>query len=29
MVISPNKENARQAIYAFSGDVYKGMGSWH
>ena len=25
---SPNKENARQAIYAFSGDVYKGIDSY-
>ena len=26
--LSPNKENARQAIYAFSGDVYKGIDSY-
>ena len=25
---SPNKENSRQAIYAFSGDVYKGIDSY-
>ena len=26
---SPNKEKARQAIYAFSGDVYKGLDSYN
>lgn len=25
---APNKENSRQAIYAFSGDVYKGINSY-